>query len=77
MQTEDIVTFLSIYLIVWWLVLQSMLSFGIKVPENPEEGHADSAPENPKLKIKMVITSIVSAVLTYLIMLGIESEFLF
>ena len=37
-------TGILVYVIIWWLVLFMVLPWGVKVPEEPEPGHASSAP---------------------------------
>ncbi|MCH2038188.1 MAG: DUF1467 family protein [Rickettsiales bacterium] len=41
-----------------------MLPVGVRIPDNIEEGHASSAPTNPKIYKKAVITTIVSLTFT-------------
>lgn len=50
-------------MIIWWVVLFAVLPWGVKVPDNPDPGHATSAPERPMLWRKALITTLVSAVL--------------
>ncbi|MFQ5773209.1 MAG: DUF1467 family protein [Kiloniellaceae bacterium] len=52
-----------VYVIIWWVVLFAVLPWGVKVPDNPDPGHATSAPERPMLWRKALITTLVSAVL--------------
>jgi len=49
-----------VYVIIWVVVLFMVLPFGVHVPENPEVGHATSAPENPRIGLKFLITSLIS-----------------
>ena len=42
-----------------------VLPFGAKAPETIEKGHATSAPERPRLLKKMLITSVIAAVLWF------------
>ena len=51
-----------IYLIVWWMVFFCVLPWGNRPVENPEIGHANSAPENPRLSLKALVTTAISAV---------------
>ncbi len=51
-----------IYVLIWFVVLFTVLPWGVKVPENPEPGHAPSAPINPRIGVKLVATSLVSAI---------------
>jgi predicted secreted protein len=50
------------YVIIWWVVLFAVLPWGIKVPDEPEPGHASSAPTNPRLGLKALITTIVAGI---------------
>jgi predicted secreted protein len=52
-----------VYFLIWWVVLFAVLPWGVQVPENPEPGHAPSAPINPHLALKFVVTTAVSAVI--------------
>lgn len=40
-----------------------VLPWGVRVPDEPEPGHASSAPERPMLWRKVAITTVVSAVI--------------
>ncbi len=51
------------YALIWWVVLFAVLPWGIKVPDKPEPGHASSAPTNPRLWLKVPITTVVAFVL--------------
>jgi predicted secreted protein len=57
---------LGVYFICWWLVLFMVLPFGVRTPGHDEdlpEGHADSAPMQPRILLKFAITTVVSAAL--------------
>ena len=51
------------YVIAWWLVFFMALPFGASPPRQPGRGHAESAPETPRLWMKAGISSVVAAVL--------------
>lgn len=51
-----------------------VLPWGVKVPDNPEPGHATSAPERPKLWRKAAITSVIAAVIWLIVYYLIESD---
>jgi predicted secreted protein len=51
-----------IYVLIWWVVLFAVLPWGVDIPENPEPGHASSAPAHPHLVGKLIATSLVSLV---------------
>ena len=62
---------LIIYMMIWVVVLFLVLPWGVKIPKNAEKGHATSAPENPYIGLKFLITSVISAflwVVAYLIL---------
>ena len=44
----------------WWLVLFMVLPWKVKIPEKPGAGHAASAPANPMLGKKAIVTSILA-----------------
>lgn len=50
-----------VYIITWWTVLFTVLPLGVKTPDNPEVGIASSAPINPRLGYKFLLTSLISA----------------
>jgi predicted secreted protein len=57
------VTGIVVYLIIWWTVLFAVLPWGVRVPDRPEPGHADSAPAHPRLWRKALITTAISTAL--------------
>ncbi|SNB51419.1 Predicted secreted protein [Arboricoccus pini] len=60
------------YVVTWWLVVFMVLPFGAQPVEKPEPGHDPGAPAKPRLFIKFVITSVLSALITAAIYYGIE-----
>ena len=52
-----------VYVIIWWLVWFMVLPWGNRPPDVVEDGHASSAPENPRLWQKMGITTVIAAVI--------------
>ena len=65
---------LVVFAITWWLVFFMTLPFGVTTPEEPEPGHAPSAPENPRLAIKAAITTAIAASLTGLAFFAVEYD---
>ncbi|MCZ4282016.1 DUF1467 family protein [Kiloniella laminariae] len=57
------VTGILVYVIIWWLIFFMALPFGVKPTDNPHVGHEPSAPANPMLLKKALITSLISAIL--------------
>ena len=56
-------TAIAVYFVIWWIVLFAVLPWGVKVPDQPEPGHATSAPEKPDLLRKALWTSLIAAVI--------------
>ena len=52
-----------VYCMVWVLVLLTVLPWGVRPSEAPEPGHEPGAPEKPLLLRKMIITSLIAAVI--------------
>jgi predicted secreted protein len=61
------------YVCVWWIVFFMALPWGAAPPEHPEPGHATSAPEKPRLLIKVAVTTVLAGLVTYGIALFIDS----
>lgn len=62
-----------VFLLIWWTVLFAVLPWGIHVPDQTEPGHAPSAPENPRLLLKAIITTGISAVIWVVIYYVIDN----
>ncbi len=50
------------FIILWWLVLFMVLPWRAQPSENPLPGNAPSAPDNPRLGTKALITTGITAV---------------
>ena len=68
-------TFLVIFVISWWLILFLVLPIGISKQRNVKFGNDPGAPNEPMLKKKFLITTIIALILT-LIILFIKNEIL-
>ncbi len=60
-----------LYIMIYWLALFAVLPFGNAPAKEVQEGNTHSAPENPRLARKFLITGIVSAVLWLIVFLAI------
>lgn len=65
-----------VFVVVWWLVWFTLLPIGVRVPDQVETGHADSAPANPRLWWKALAATIIAGVLFGGIYYLIESDWL-
>lgn len=50
-----------VYFLIWWMVLFAVLPWGVRVADEPEPGHATSAPVKPRLWVKAAATTVVAA----------------
>jgi predicted secreted protein len=68
----SVLTFVFIFVLVWWIVIFTVLPFGNAAPEKPEIGHAASAPANPRMKQKFILTSLIALAITTIMALVIH-----
>ena len=61
---ENLASWGMVYITVWWVVIFITLPIGIKTPKKTKKGHAVGAPDNPQIKKKMIITSIIAFFIT-------------
>lgn len=57
----------ALYLIVWWLTLFAVLPWGVTPASETEQGHDRGAPAHPNLWKKALATTLVAAVLWYVL----------
>ena len=62
-----------VYFLIWFVALFAVLPWGVEVPDKPEPGHAPSAPINPRIGVKLIATSILSAILWVVVWYIMES----
>ena len=73
-----IFTHILIFILIWWVLFFIILPLKIKVPTNVEVGHAKSAPTRPFLLIKFLLTSLISGIiLFFLILFGFDLSTIF
>ena len=56
-------TGILVYFVMWWMVLFAVLPWGVRPPEEPGEGHASSAPDEPRLLLKFGVTTGIAGIL--------------
>lgn len=69
-----IVTGILVYVILWWLIFFVTLPWGHKPLADPGVGFAKSAPENPRLLLKALVTTGISAVIFLLLYLFVPAD---
>jgi len=52
-----------VFIIIWWLVLFCVLPWGVRQPDSLEQVHAAGAPENPRMWLRFVVTTLIAAAL--------------
>ena len=63
------ISIFAIYFIVWWVTLFAILPIGVTTsaaPDDVSKGTNGSAPDNPRMGLKVVITTVVAAVIVAL-----------
>ncbi len=70
----NIVTGIVLYFMIWWLTIFMLLNIGHHTAENPEKGHAASAPTTTHLLCTIIINSILAAVIWLVIYALIKSD---
>ena len=66
-----------VYLLIWWTVLFAVLPIGTRPAEDSDpDGGWRGAPENPRMLMKMIITTLVAAVVWFGAYLLISSDYL-
>lgn len=61
-----------VFVMLWWIILFMLLPIGVRREEQPTAGHAASAPKNPNIAKKMLITTFL-ALLATLALFGLSS----
>ena len=52
---------ISMYVVIWWIVLFAVLPWGVKPAEEGELGHDAGAPAKPHLLAKSLATTVLAA----------------
>jgi len=63
-----------VYLMIFWTALFAVLPWGVRPHQEAEHGTAGSAPENPQIRKKFLITGIISAMIWIFIYILIEIQ---
>jgi len=61
-----IVSFIAVYTVIWSVVLQAVLPFGVRTQAEANDitaGTEPSAPIRPQFKLKLLVTTLISLVL--------------
>lgn len=58
-----IATGLAMYFVIWWISLFLVLPWRVETEANPAEGHAAGAPRNPHLAKKLLVNTLLAALI--------------
>ena len=67
-------TGIVVYVLTWWVVIFAVLPWGNRNAVNPEAGTVESAPDKPRLLMKFLVTSAISAVIWLVIFALVKSD---
>jgi predicted secreted protein len=70
------VTGIVAYFLVWWVTLFAVLPLWVTPADPADPGYAAGAPARPRLVLKAVITTVVSAVIWLVILALVKSPWL-
>ena len=62
-----------VYIIIWWLVLFMVLPFGVRQPDNVERVGDRGAPANPRLLLKVGVTTLIATIVFAIVFWAIDS----
>lgn len=69
-----IFTGIILYMMIYWLVIFAVLPFGNKPAHDVVQGNSHSAPDNPHMKRKFIITGIVAAIIWMIVFAAVKLE---
>ena len=61
-----------VFILLWWTIIFCVLPFGNRPATEVKVGEAPSAPQNPRIKQKFIITTLVATALWLLIYFSFE-----
>ncbi len=70
----DAIGIAVVFAVTWWLVFFMALPFGVRIPDEPEPGHAPSAPIRPRVALKAAITTAIAVGITGLAAAAVEYD---
>ena len=68
----SLLTAFFIYLLVWWVVIFAVLPLGVERHTDDGKGYDAGAPKHANMKKKLVLTTVISAVIVLLIYVLVE-----
>lgn len=53
----------TVYVIIWWVVLFAVLPWGVRSADSGEPGGAEGAPLTPRIGLKFLVTTIIAGLI--------------
>jgi predicted secreted protein len=70
----NIISGIIVFLLIWWTALFAVLPWGVRQNQDGVQSGIQAAPQNPMLKKKLIVTTIISTILWLLVYFLIESD---
>lgn len=70
----NIISGILVYFVIWWTALFVVLPWGVRQQTGGVEKGIKGAPENPKLKRKFIVTTLLSLVLWAIVFILVETD---
>jgi predicted secreted protein len=67
-------TGIAVYVCIWWVVIFAVLPWGVRPAETVQEGFDPGAPENPRLLLKVLVTTAIATLLWIALYVVITSD---
>jgi predicted secreted protein len=67
-------TGIAVYIVVWFICLFTVLPYGADRAANPLPGTVESAPDNPRLRLKFLVTTGIAAFVWLIIYALVRSD---
>ena len=64
-----------IYILVWWVTLFTVLPLNIERHDEKGKGYDPGAPKHPQLKKKLILNSIIAAIVVFIIWMAVKLGF--
>lgn len=65
---------IATYVMIWWLVIFTVLPWGLRPAQEDDAGHGAGAPANPRLWLKAGITTAVATVIWLLVYWAVSAD---
>ena len=69
-----IISGIIVFLLIWWTALFAVLPWGVRRNTGPVEEGIQGAPQNPRIKQKLIITTLLSILLWGIVFILIEID---